>query len=89
MKRSHPVILSAAVLIGLSANGFAADFCRDYTRAIAAHQDALYRGYIYGFVRSRTTNDIATNAVAQEVAKLTLKYCLQKPDDPLTNVVSM
>ncbi len=81
----------AAILICLSIQVIAADFCRDLIRASRTNSDAMYNGFIYGYVMGWTRNRdaIATRAVADEVRRLTMKYCAEKPDDDLSSVVGM
>jgi hypothetical protein len=83
-------MLVATAACCLAAPAAAADSCRDYTRAIRSHNESVYRGFIYGHVMGFTRNReaIAVRAIADEVGRLTAKYCLEKPDADLNNVVA-
>ena len=83
-------LLVAMPVIALAGPTNAGNVCGDFTRAVHEHNDSLYEGFIYGYVVgwTRNRNAIATKAVAEEVRRLTMKYCLEKPDDDLSNVVA-
>lgn len=85
------VVLAATIAFWFCPAASGADYCRDFTRAAREHDDALYQGFVYGYVMgwTRNRNPIATRAVADQVSRLTMKYCLEKPSDDLSSVVGM
>jgi hypothetical protein len=74
-----------------AASAGATDYCRDFTRGVQSGNDALYQGFVYGYVMgwTRNRNPIAARAVAEQVSRMTLKYCVEKPGDDMTSVVAL
>jgi hypothetical protein len=46
-------------------------------------------GKVAPIVLKKNRNPIATKAVADQVSRLTMKYCQEKPSDDLSSVVGM